>query len=58
MKPRATFALVLVATLAGFVGCARKVVLDPENISRLNAADWAIRRPPLRAAAPTPAPAH
>lgn len=40
--------LILVAF--GIVGCARHVVIDPEEISRHNSPDWIVKSAPGKAA--------
>lgn len=55
MKTSIKALLLLLASMS--VGCARLVVLDPEQVAQKNSSDWNVKHAPQGAApAATPAP--
>lgn len=40
----------LILVVFGIVGCARHVVVDPEEVTRYNSPDWIVKSAPANAA--------
>ena len=45
--------VILILALFGIVGCARHVVVNPEEVSRYNSPDWSVKSAPAKSAVDT-----
>ncbi|MEP6879749.1 MAG: hypothetical protein ABI865_12970 [Nitrosospira sp.] len=45
--------VILILALFGIVGCARHVVVNPDEVSRYNSPDWVVKSAPAKSAADT-----
>jgi hypothetical protein len=45
--------VILILALFGIVGCARHVVVNPEDVSQYNSPDWIVKNAPAKSASDT-----